>query len=270
MNVLLGVAGVYFALVVLVFLFQRRLQYFPWTGDPEIPAGPRYEAVQDVTLTAADGVKLKAWYWPGKKPVTLFIFHGNAGHRGHRLEWVDDLRAMGPGIFLLDYRGFGGSGGSPSEEGLYLDADAAELWLNEHTHGDVVYFGESIGCSVAVDLATRRPPAAMILQSPAISLVDVAKKAYPFLPVSLLMKDRYDSRGKIEVIACPLLFIHGTADRIVPIELGRRLYDAATGEKEWYEVERGDHNALPWIGGHDYLERIRTFLAARVRGMAKD
>ena len=178
-----------------------------------------------------------------------------------------NLRSTGAGFFLLDYRGYGGSGGSPTEEGLYLDARAARDWILQHAPGELIYLGESLGSSIAVDLAAEHPPAAMVLQSGALSLVDVAKSAYPFLPVALLLKDRYDLRDKIGSIDCPLLCIHGDEDRIIPMRLGRQLFDASEEPKEWYEVRGGDHNDMPLEGGEPYYERIRDFLRRNVAAL---
>lgn len=254
----------YLAVLVVVYFFQRRLQYFPSPGPVALPSGAMYEGLEEFTATASDGVRLRGWYWPGTRPIVLLIFNGNGGHRGHRLDWMADLRSLGVGVCAVDYRGYGGSQGVPTEEGLYRDAEAALDWLEGRGLEKVVYLGESLGSAVAVELARRRPPAALIVQSGFSSAVDVGQKAYPFLPVRLLMKDRYESAAKIAQVRAPSLFIHGTKDSIVPIRFGRALHDAATGVKEWYEVPNADHNDLPWVGGRAYLERIRRFLQEHV------
>ena len=123
-------------------------------------------------------------------------------------------------FLLLDYRGYGGSEGSPSEQGFYLDGEATLRWLGERGIRDLVYFGESLGCAVAVEMAKRHPPLALILQSGFSSAMDVARQAYPYLPVRLLMKDRFDSKPKMAKIFCPILFIHGQRDSIIPSEAG--------------------------------------------------
>ncbi|MBI4585825.1 MAG: alpha/beta hydrolase [Planctomycetes bacterium] len=253
-----SVLAVYLLVVVLVYLIQRRLQYFPDPSPVPLPRGEKYKGLEEVQLTTADGLRLSAWHWPGAKapPETLVIFHGNGGHRGHRLEWIEDLHGLGFGIFILDYRGYGGSEGAPSEEGLYRDGEAAVLWLEEHVAGKRIYFGESLGCAVAVELAVRHPPAALVLQSSFVAAVDVARQAYPFLPVRLLMKDRYDLRGRLARISPPALVIHGDRDQIVPMAMGKELFDALPGPKEWYVVHGADHNDLPWVGGREYLQKI--------------
>jgi fermentation-respiration switch protein FrsA (DUF1100 family) len=252
--------GAYVVIVVLATLFQRKLQYFPDSSDVPRPRGDTYRDLEDPELITDDGLRLRAWYWPAKRPVTLVIFHGNAGHRGHRLGWIEWFHGMGLGVFLLDYRGYGGSEGFPTEEGLYRDGEAAWRWLAERDAGKLVYFGESLGCCVAVELARRHPPAALILQSGFSAAVDVARRVYPFLPVSLLMKDRYETRRRISEVTAPVLVIHGERDTIIPSDFGRALFDAAAGPKEWYLVPGADHNDLPWVGGQAYLERMDAFL----------
>ena len=256
----------YLGLVALVYFLQRRLQYFPGPAGVALPSDLKYRGVETVKLTTSDGMRLFAWYWPGRQPLTLVIFHGNAGHRGHRLEWMADLHSLGYGVFVLDYRGYGGSEGSPTEEGLYLDGEEALKWLGKNGVQRLVYFGESLGCGVAVEMAVRRPPLALILQSGFSSAVAVARKAYPFLPVGLLMKDRFDSKSKMAKIFCPVLSIHGGRDSIIPPALGRALFEAAREPRSWYLIPDANHNDLPWIGGKAYLEEIQGFLEHYVIG----
>jgi fermentation-respiration switch protein FrsA (DUF1100 family) len=217
-----------------------------------------------VRLEAADGVGLAAWHWPGTRPLTLLLLHGNAGHRGDRLPWMQSLHARGWGVFLLDYRGYGGSDGTPSEEGFYLDARAAADWLATHTEDRLVYFGESIGCGVAVELACRRAPAGLVLQSGASSLTDVAARAYAWLPMRWILRDRFDAAARIAAVDAPLLQVHGDRDGIVPLALGRALHERAAGPKAFYVVEGADHNDVPYVGGRAYVDRIDAFLSGLV------
>jgi len=163
-------------------------------------------------------------------------------------------------VLLLDYRGYGGSGGAPTEEGLVDDAEAAARWLEGRGAGKVAYFGESLGCGVAVALAARRPPAALILQSGADSLVHVAQRAYPVFPIGLLMKDRFDAAAQIASVPAPLLSIHGTEDELIPMAFGRALFDAAPGPKEWYPVEGAGHNDVSTRAGSAYYARVHAWL----------
>ena len=257
-------AMLYVVFAGLVYLFQRKLQYFPDPTSVPLPPDPKYRGIETVNLTTTDGLRLFAWHWPGRFPATLVIFHGNAGHRGHRLDWIEDLHSLGYGVFVLDYRGYGGSEGFPTEEGFYRDGEAAVRWLEKQGIRDLVYFGESLGCGVAVEMAKRQPPLALILQSGFSSALDVARKAYPYLPVRLLMKDRFDSKQKMAKILRPALFIHGEQDSIIPMKLGRALYEAANEPKTWFPIPEADHNDLPWVGGKTYLEGIQGFLQRQI------
>ncbi len=249
------VAGAYLLVVALVWIFQRKLQYFP---DPEAPSLPR--GAEDVRLEAADGTQLQGWYWPG--PVTVLVLHGNAGHRGHRLHIADGLHAKGYGVFLLDYRGYGGSLGAPSEEGLLLDAEAAVRWLRGRGATKLAYYGESLGCGVVAALAAREPPLAIVFQSGADSLVRVGQKVYPWLPIRWLMKDRFDAAAAMREVRCPVLSVHGADDTLIAPERGRALFDAAPGPKEWWLVPGAEHNdVIDRAGPPAFFARIDAFLS---------
>lgn len=265
LRIALLLLAAYVLVCVLAFVLQRRLQYFPDRDALPVPPGARWKGLQDVTLHAADGVRLEAFFWPGGKDTVVLLLHGNAGHRGDRLAWMADLHDRGWPVFLLDYRGYGGSGGSPSEDGLVQDAEAAADWLATHGHDRVVYLGSSIGCGVATRLAARRPPTGLILQSGAVSLLPVAQRAYPFLPLGLLMRDRFDVADDAARVTCPALSIHGDLDEIVPLEQGRALHEALGGPKQWWVVEGAGHNDVVDRGGRAYLDHVDAFLGALPR-----
>ena len=257
----LWILAIWLLLSLFVYFVQRRMQYFPDTEA--VAPGPGRE---DVTLTAADGTRVKATWWPGARDATIILFHGNAGSRRHRLGIMGRLHKLGWSILLLDYRGYGGSEGDPTQEGLIQDGVAAAKWLRESRPDDrMVFFGESIGASVAIQVAAIDRPDAMVVQNGAYSILEVAKGHYPFLPVSWIMKDTWEARGTIERLDVPMLFIHGRQDRIVPIEHGRALYDAAPGKKEWWEIERGHHNDVPEIAMVRWETRIHDFLEEVIR-----
>ncbi len=261
-RLLLVLVGAWLVVCLVAFLVQRRLQYFPDTREPIRPPGKAFEGLEDVELEAADGTRLKAWYWPGSTDLVLLVLHGNAGNRGDRLAWMAPFHARGWGVFLLDYRGYGGSGGQPTEAGFAQDADAAYAWLTAQGVTRIVPVGESIGAGVAVPLAARKPVAGLIVQCGAISIADVARRAYPFLPMGLLLRDRFDNREVAAAVTAPSLVIHGSKDAIVPIELGRALHEALGKDASFYEVEGARHNDLPWAGGPAYVERVNAFLEA--------
>jgi len=233
-RLLLSAAGIYALLCIAVWLFQRRMQYFPDTSDPAAPPGAR-----DVTIESSGGVRLRAWYFAGDDPAVL-VLHGNAGHRAHRLPYV----RPGHATLLLDYRGYGGSSGAPTEDGLVDDGEAAAAWLAEQGHERIVYLGESIGCGVALSLAARRPPAGLVLQSGALDYGDIAQSAYPFLPAKWIMKDRFDNRDVAGRLEAPKLVVHGRRDRIVPLRFGRALFEQLAEPKRWLVVEDAGHNDL--------------------------
>ena len=251
----------YVGIVAFLYFFQRRLQYQPDVTAPLVPTSYVRRGLEEVRLTASDGVELHAWFWPADGPGTIVLFHGNAGHRGHRLQWMGSLQQLGWSVFLLDYRGYGGSAGSPTEQGLHRDGEATWAWLEENTKGKVVLFGVSLGGGVATELAHHHLPDGLILQSTFTSTADVARTIYPFLPVGWLMKDRYESVRRIPTIRCPLLAIHGDQDEIVPYRLGRQLFEAAGEPKEWHTVEGAGHNDLLNVAGAEYWKTIEQFLA---------
>ncbi len=264
LRILRTAAVTYVVVAVLVYVFQRRLQYLPSGKPVPIPGEAARRGLEEFTAVAKDGARLLGWYWPGTKAIDIMILHGNAGNRGDRIEWLEDLRELGCGLCIVDYRGYGGSEGAPTEEGLYRDAEAAREWLRRRSGAPVVYYGESIGAAVAVELALREPAAALVLQSAFTSAADVGQRVYPFLPVRLLLKDRYDALARIGKVRTPILFIHGDRDSIIPLRFGRALFDAAPEPKEWLEVQGADHNDLPWVGGAAYRRAVGEFVRRHV------
>lgn len=258
----LWLLGLLLVLGLLAYLFQRKLQYFPDASAVVLPRGERWKDLENVTLEAADGTRLEASFWNGTRRTALLLLHGNAGHRGDRFGWMEPFHRLGYPVLLLDYRGYGGSGGSPSEAGLVQDGVAAFDWLREKGYQDVVLFGESIGCGVAVLVATKRRPRGLVLQSGAISITEVAARAYPFLPVRWFLRDRFELADAAARIDAPALVVHGDEDEIVPLELGRALHDALGGETAWFVVDGAGHNDVEHAGGRAYRDRVAAFLAA--------
>lgn len=222
-------------------------------------------AYEDVYLKTADGVRLNGWFVPGTgSPEVMIWFHGNAGNISHR---VDNLRRfhdeLGLSVFIFDYREYGRSEGSVSEEGTYRDAVAALAWLSGRTglpSEQILYFGRSLGAAVAVELALKSPPRALILESPMTSIREMARKVMPYLPVGFLIRTEYDSLSKIGKIHAPLLILHGDQDEVVPFELGRRMFEAANPPKEFYTIPGASHNDTYLVGGPPYWETWKKFL----------
>ena len=220
------------AVLALIWTIQRRLMYFP-TGGVPTPGSIGLTDVEPVTFNTTDGLELSGWFVaaPGPSPrVTVLVFNGNAGNRAHRGPLAAAFHRHGLQVLLVDYRGYGGNPGAPTETGLAADSRAARAYLVGRPDVDasrIVYFGESLGTAVAVDLAVEHPPAALVLRSPFTSMADVGQDHYPFLPVRLLLRDRFVTIDQIQRIRVPLLVIAGGHDRVVPIESSLRLYDAA-------------------------------------------
>jgi uncharacterized protein len=231
-------AGLYFG--------QRRLIYMP-NPHPITPSDIGAREFKMVDLKTRDNLTLKSWYHKAQSSKqTLLYLHGNAGNVANRVVLVQSYIKHGYGVLLLSYRGYAGNPGTPTEQGLYNDARAAIEFLQQQhvSYKDIILFGESIGTGVAVQMATEYPVAAIILQSPYSSLVDVAKYHYPFMPVEFLMKDRFDSIDKISQVRQPLLVLHGERDTIVPIKFGEKLFEKANKPKVFKRYPEFGHNNI--------------------------
>ncbi len=259
----------YAILVALAFVFQRKLVYIPFGGRAELPSRLRPH-VHQIACVARDGLITEGWYIPGDKDVTLVQFHGNAGHRGHRLGWALATRKrLGVGVVLTDPRGYGGNDGSPTEEGLYMDGEACLHWAREEIGGNFVLYGESIGGAVAIEVARRaaqsgRPVQGVVLQAAFTSLPDVASTHYPVLPSRLLLWDRFENLKKIRQILAPLLLFHGTKDRIVPYSHGLSLFRRAREPKAMSSIGDAGHNNLVDVAGDEYTAQLRDFIRKEV------
>lgn len=244
-----------------IYAFQRDLQYFPTRRDPA-PEALGLLGVDRVTLTAPDGTRLVLWLSPPGPgaPVVLFL-HGNAGEIADRADRLAFYRARGFGAAFLSWRGYGGSGGRPSEPGLLADAQAAYDHLRglDIAPGRIVLVGESLGTGPAVMTAARNPVGAVILEAPYSAAVDIARAAYPWLPVGLLMKDQFRTRDHIAAIGAPLLILHGEADRVIPVGHGRRLYELADEPRTFHSLGPVGHDALfspaTWEIEADFIDR---------------
>jgi len=235
---------VYLVFIVTLGLMQRHLMYFP-DPTPFVPTAWAVDELQPLQATTEDGLKITSWYKPAAVPdkLTIVFFQGNAAHLGYRNYKVRPWLDTGYGVLMVGYRGFGNPG-SPSEQGLYRDARAA---LGElHAHGiedkNIVLYGESMGTGVATQMATEYHVAALILESPYTSVPDVGADRYPFVPVHFLLRDQYDSLGKIKDVHMPLLLMHGELDQVVPVKFGKKLFAAANEPKQAEFVPDAGHN----------------------------
>lgn len=242
---------------------ERPFIYFP-SGDVRATPADVGLDYEEVELVTADGVAIRGWFVPGPSPITWLWFHGNAGNVGGRVDLIRDLHdAVGVSIFIVSYRGYGDSDGSPSEEGLYRDAQAALEYLRARQDVEperIVYFGRSIGSAVAVDLASREPPFALVLEASFPSLRWLARRVYPWLPVWPFLYERYEVETKARGITAPALVIHGDRDEIAPTSGGRAVAGALGGAVELVVVPEAGHNDLPRVAGADYYRWISDFL----------
>jgi uncharacterized protein len=246
-------------LIALLWALQRRLVFLPDRAAVP-PAATALPGAADVAFTASDGVELGGWHLPSDpgRP-TVLVLPGNAGNREARVPLAEALSAHGLGVLLLDYRGYGGNDGSPSEDGLRRDARAARAFLVEVAGvdpGQLLYLGESLGAAVAADLAVEHPPAALVLRSPFTSLADVARVHYPFLPVRALLRDRFDVVAAVQQVDVPLVVVLGSRDGIVPPEQSRAVARAAAGPSRVVEVDGADHNDGVLLAGEAVVDAV--------------
>jgi uncharacterized protein len=247
--------------LALFWLFQRRLIYLPTQAVPPPPPG-----VEEVTFRTGDGLVLTAWLVPSQAATergAVVVFNGNAGNRSHRLRLGLALANRGYSVLLTDYRGYGGNPGSPSEEGLALDARAALSFVEGHlgmSREQIIFFGESLGAGVAIGLSAEEPPGALILRSPFSSLVDIAAVHYRWVPASLLLRDRYANAERLASLDVPVMVIAGSEDRIVPTEQSNEVFAAANSPKRMLVIEGAGHNDPELLGGAEMVKGMAEFL----------
>jgi fermentation-respiration switch protein FrsA (DUF1100 family) len=259
------------AVIALAWLFQRRLIYIPL--DSHVPPAARVlPGAEEISFPTADGLELGGWFVPstgGPARATVLVCNGNAGNRAYRAELAGALAAAGIQVMLFDYRGYGGNAGRPTESGLLEDVRAARSYLESRPEvdaGRLFLLGESLGAAVALAEAVERPPRGLILRSPFKSMTDVGKLHYPFLPVGLLLRDRYPSDRRILGLACPLLVVVGERDRIVPAASSRALWEAAPRkDKKFVTIPGADHNDPDLLAGERWISEVLRFVGQEER-----
>ena len=233
----------YFIIVVFTYIYQRNLLYHPhennYFGDKLIIS------VEKVKIKTKDNIELLAWYH--KKNIneykTILFLHGNAGSLENRIHKINHFKNININFFLLSWRGFNGNLGKPTENGLYEDAKSAVRWLKSQgiEENNIIIYGESLGTGVAIEIAHHKNFAGLLLESPFTSMVDAGKTKYPYLPVELLLKDKYESKKKIKNVKSPILIMHGKVDNLVPFYMGQKMYELANKPKYAYFSEYDDH-----------------------------
>lgn len=248
---------------VLLISMEYKMTFHPDREIESLPDefGLKYE---DVYFENKDAVTLHGWFFPTKDAkVTLILFHGNAENVGDRLDYIRMLHDLSINIFVFDYQGYGRSKGSPSESGTYDDALAAYNYLKARKDIDprfISFFGRSLGGAIAIDLATRVNCHRLIIEGAFSSIKDMAKDIFPFIPLYLVVSNKYDNVSKVAKINMPKLIIHGTLDETVPFSQGKKLFDVAKEPKEFYEIYGAGHNDTYIVDGKPYFERIKEFL----------
>lgn len=271
MAFLLSLLLTYLAMAACLLLLENRLIFFPDRRLTETPANHGV-SFEEVHATASDGVRLHGWWVPaaprsdGEPPVPrvpLLFMHGNAGNISDRAENAALLAKLGLDVLLFDYRGYGLSEGSPTEQGLYLDAQAMLDFLCTKAGVDssgVILFGRSLGAAVATDLATRRAPLALVVESGFCSVKDLAREMFPYSLFTPFLPRHFDNLTKFRSLACPVLVIHGRDDEIIPFGHGQRLYAAARGPRRFFD-KGGSHNMFFGTDHPAYWRCWREFVS---------
>jgi fermentation-respiration switch protein FrsA (DUF1100 family) len=257
LDILISAGAVYVSLNGALYLLQRRLVFVP-LGAPGTPAEADVPDMRVVRYQTGDGLMLEGWYKPPAGRPTIVYFHGNAGHFGERAFKARYFMDRGYGFLLASYRGYAGNPGRPSEAGCYRDARAALDFLAREAvaPSDIVIYGESLGTGVATAMAHEYAAAALVLEAPFSSLVDVAARRYWWTPARWLLRDRFESARRIAAIDMPLLIFHGGRDRVVPLKFGKRLFTAALEPKELRILPAAGHADLYDFGAAEVIEEF--------------
>ena len=242
-NFVLIIITIYFLILVFTYFYQRNLLYYPSANNySDHKINFNYE---EIFIRTNDGYDLKGWFHEKDKikKKTLVFFHGNAGDLNNRIYKLNELKNFDINILIVAYRGFSGNKGKPTEQGLYEDANSTLNWLKEHAvkEEQIIIYGESLGTSVSVEVTQHKNFAGIVLESPFTSMIDTGKFYYPYLPVSLLLKDKYETLKKLKNINIPILVMHGKKDKIVPFHMGKKIYDSAKEPKFFYFSKEDDH-----------------------------
>jgi len=255
----------YILLSIVVFFFQRNLLYHPSVDNyhkDEVTNEPT--EIEKVKITTVDNINLVAWFYNKniEKFKTILFFHGNAGSLENRTYKLNHFKDLNVNFLIIAWRGFNGNKGKPNEMGLYEDAKSAIQWLKAKSikEKNIILYGESLGTGVAVEIAQNKNYAGVILESPFTSMVNMGKKYYPFFPVSLLLKDKFESYKKINNISVPVLIIHGKVDQIVPFDMGKKMFELSNEPKFFYSQEYGDHMV-------DYDEKLLLTLKKFIQSL---
>lgn len=261
--------------VLVLLLLQARLLYRPLRDIAFTPEDVGLD-FEDVTFRTPDGLALNGWYVPADEaPFTVLFCHGNAGNIMHRLDTLSLFRRLGLSCFVFDYRGYGRSEGRPTEVGTYRDARAAYDWLTQSkgiAAEQIVLLGRSLGGSIAAHLASQVDTRTVVVESAFTSYLDMAAQMYPYMPIRLFARFRYDTQAHLARARCPVLVMHSRDDELVPFEFGRRLFGAAREPKRFVEITGGHNDGFltsgdlyksAWMEWLDFVDEDRPEPAIR-------
>lgn len=249
----------YLVVLIFVYFYQRNLLYHP--AENNYQNDEAKFNYQEVYIEVDSSIKLKSWFLNKdlNSLKTLIIFHGNAGDLSNRIYKLNELNKLDINVLLISWRGFSGNVGSPTEKNLYKDAGAAIKWLNKQgvKNNQIILYGESLGTGVAIEIGKKNVFNSIILESPFTSMEEAAKIYYPFLPIKILLKDRFDSIDKVEKIKIPILIMHGEKDDIIPFFMGKKLFEKANEPKHSYFTSKDDHMMT---FDENLLKEIKNFI----------
>jgi len=243
LQIILVIFFIYFLILVFLYFYQRNLLYHP--NENNYSEDRISVEIENVKIKTSDNIELLGWYHEKnlKDFKTLIFFHGNAGSLENRIHKLNHFRDMNINFLIIAWRGFSGNKGNPSEKGLYEDGKSAIDWLIKKgvSEKNLILYGESLGTGVATHLAQNKNYAGVILETPFTSMIDAAKKFYPYIPVKLLLKDKFENYKKIKNINSPILIMHGEVDQLVPFSMGKKIYEIANKPKYSYFTKYDNH-----------------------------
>ena len=243
LSIIIVILLIYLSVLIYLFFFQRNLLYLPnennYSGD-KIKVD-----IEEVQIKTSDNINLLGWFHKKdlNKFKTIVYFHGNAGKLENRIHKLNHFKDMDINFLIISWRGFSENSGKPTEQGLYKDGKSAIDWLKNMglDDKDIILYGESLGTGIAIEIAQNKNFAGLILETPFTSMIDAAKNVYPYIPVGLLLKDRYENDKKIKNINIPLLVMHGEEDQIIPYKMGKKIYEIANKHKYSYFTKYDNH-----------------------------
>jgi len=233
----------YLAILFFLFFYQRNLLYHP--NENNYYGDKLTVDIEKVKIVTKDNIELLAWYHEKnlKDYKTILYFHGNAGSLENRIHKLNHFENLDVNFLIIAWRGFSGNKGKPSEDGLYEDGQSALKWLSNKgiEEKNIIIYGESLGTGIATHISQNKNFAGIILETPFTSMIDVAKTFYPYIPVSLVLKDKFENKKKMENISSPILVMHGELDQIVPFSMGEKIFKIANNPKYSYFTKYDNH-----------------------------